>query len=65
MGYIYVWECYGVGQHVDASWSSIFEDLYSLELDLRYLCGQCALLYIRFIRFFGFIHIFTVHLVSY
>ena len=32
--------------------SPIFEVLYSPELDFRYLYGQCALLCVRFIRFF-------------
>ncbi|RVW77176.1 hypothetical protein CK203_054265 [Vitis vinifera] len=32
MGYINVWEHSGGGRHVDTDWSSIFEDLYSLEL---------------------------------
>ena len=35
MGYIYVWEHFGGNQHIDADWSSIFEDLYSPELDFR------------------------------
>ena len=43
--------------------SPIFEDLYRPELDSGYLYGQCALLYVRFIRFFGCTHIFTIHLV--
>ena len=33
MGYIYVQEHFGGGQHIDADWSPTFEDLYSLELD--------------------------------
>ena len=32
MDYIYVWEHSGGGRHIDADWSPIFEDLYSLEL---------------------------------
>ena len=32
LGYIYVWEHSGEGRHIDADWSPIFEDLYSLEL---------------------------------
>ncbi|RVW63933.1 hypothetical protein CK203_056792 [Vitis vinifera] len=32
MGYIDVWEHFGEGGHIDADWSSIFEDLYSPEL---------------------------------
>ena len=35
MDYIYVWEHFGGGQHIDADWSMNFEDLYSLELDFR------------------------------
>ena len=37
MGYIYVLEYFGGGRHIDANWSSIFEDLYSLELDFMIL----------------------------
>ena len=32
MGYIDVWEHYKGGQHIDADWSPIFEDLYSPKL---------------------------------
>ncbi|RVW25151.1 hypothetical protein CK203_115680 [Vitis vinifera] len=32
MGYINVWEHYGGGQHTNADWSPIFEDLYSPKL---------------------------------
>ena len=32
--------------------SPIFEVLYSPELDFRIFVGQCALLCVRFIRFF-------------
>ena len=35
MGYNYVWEQSGGGQHIDVDWSPNFEDLYSLELDFR------------------------------
>ena len=42
MSYIYVLEHFGGGQHIDVDWSPIFEELYSLELDLRILYDQCA-----------------------
>ena len=35
MGYIYVWEPSGGGQHIDADWSPNYEDLYGLEQDFR------------------------------
>ena len=38
MDYMYVWKHYGGGRHINATWSPIFEDLYSLEIDLGYLC---------------------------
>ena len=34
MGFI-IWEHSRGGRHIDATWSSIFEDLYSLELDFK------------------------------
>ena len=37
MGYIYVWEHVRDGRHIDADWNSIFEELYSLELDSKIL----------------------------
>ena len=40
MGYIYVWEHCGGGQHIDATWSPIFEDLYSSELDFMDTCAS-------------------------
>ena len=39
MDYIYVWEHFGGGQHIDADWSMNFEDLYSLELDFMDICA--------------------------
>ena len=33
MGYIYVWEHFRGGQHIDVDWSPIFEELYNLEQD--------------------------------
>ena len=40
MGYIYVWEHFRGGRHIDATWSPIFEDLYNLELDFRvFVCS--------------------------
>nr|CAN82030.1 hypothetical protein VITISV_028549 [Vitis vinifera] len=38
MGYIYVWEHFGGGRHIDADWSPNFEDLYSPELDFMDIC---------------------------
>ena len=38
MGYIDVWEHSGGGGHTDANLSSIFEDLYSLELGFMDIC---------------------------
>nr|CAN80062.1 hypothetical protein VITISV_039547 [Vitis vinifera] len=38
MGYIDVWEHFGEGGHIDADWSSIFEDLYSPELGFMDIC---------------------------
>ena len=37
MGYIHVWEHSSGGRYIDADWSSIFEDLYSPEVDFRIL----------------------------
>ena len=31
MDYIYVWEYFGGGRHIDVDWSPTFEDLYSPE----------------------------------
>ena len=62
--YLYVWERSKGGQHIDVAWSPKFDDLHSLELDFRILHDQCAFLCIRFIRFSGCTHIFTVRLVS-
>ena len=46
MNYIYVWEHFGGGRHINAAWSSIFEDLYSLELDFRkFVWSVCSSLY--------------------
>ena len=44
MDYMYVWKHYGGGRHINATWSPIFEDLYSLEIDLGYLRDQCVFL---------------------
>ena len=38
MSYIYVWEHFGGGRHIDADWSSTFDDLYSPELDFMDIC---------------------------
>ena len=38
MGYIYVWEHSGGDRHIDADWSLIIEDLYSLELGFMDIC---------------------------
>ena len=44
MGYIYVWEHYGGGQHIDAAWSLIFEDLYSPKLDFMDTCASTVVI---------------------
>ena len=38
MGHIYVWKHFEGGRHIDADWSPIFEDLYSLDLDFMDIC---------------------------
>ena len=38
MGYIYVCEYFKGSQYIDANWSLIIEDLYSLELDFIDTC---------------------------
>ncbi|KAL6325933.1 hypothetical protein AAG906_038424 [Vitis piasezkii] len=38
MGYIYVWEHFRGGRHIDVDWSPTFEDLYSPELDFMDIC---------------------------
>ena len=38
MGYIYVWEHFGGGRHIDADWSPTFEDLYNPKLDFMDIC---------------------------
>ena len=38
MGYIYVWDHSGGGQHIDVDWSMIFEDLYSPKLGFIDIC---------------------------
>ena len=38
MCYIYVWEHFRGGRHIDVDWSPIFEDLYSLELGFMDTC---------------------------
>ena len=40
MGYIYAWEHHGGGGHIDVACSSIFEDLYSLEIDIMDTCAS-------------------------
>ena len=37
MCYKYAWEHFRGGRHIDANWSPIFENLYSLELDFKIL----------------------------
>ena len=39
MGYNDIWEHSGGSQHIDADWSSIFEDLYSPELGFMDICA--------------------------
>ena len=44
MGYIYVWEHFGAGQHIDVNWSPSFEDLYNSELGFRtFVWSMCFL----------------------
>ena len=49
MGYIYFWEHYGGGRHIDVAWSPIFEDLYSKNLDFRIfvwpMCSSLCYIY--------------------
>ena len=40
MSYIYVWEHYGGGRLIDAVWSLICKDLYSLKLDFMDTCAS-------------------------
>ena len=63
MGYIYVWECSRGGRHIDADWSSNFEDLYSLELDFRIFVWPMCFLF-NFIGFSDAPTPLTVHLRS-
>ena len=46
MGYINVWEHYGGGQHTNADWSPIFEDLYSLYLDFMDICVNSVFIFL-------------------
>ena len=48
--YIYVWEHFGSGRHIDADWSPTFEDLYSPELDFRIFVWPMCFLF----NFIGF-----------
>ena len=50
MSYIYVWEHFGGGRHIDADWSSTFEDLYSPKLDFRIFVWPVCFLF-SFIEF--------------
>ena len=60
MGYIYVWESFGGGRHIDANWSPTFEDLYSRELDFKDICVASVILFLLYRhRFFGCTH--TTH----
>ena len=44
MTYIYVWEHFEGGQHIDVDWSPTFEDLCNLELDFRiFMWPMCFL----------------------
>ena len=45
MGYIDVWEHSREGQHTDANWSMIFEDLYSPELGFMHICVTSVFLF--------------------
>ena len=46
MGYSDVWEHSGESQHIDADWSSIFEDLYSPELGFMDICVTIVFLFL-------------------
>ena len=60
MGYIDVWEHSGGGRHIDTDWSSIFEDLYSLELGFMDICVISVFLFLlQLHRIFGCTH--TTH----
>ena len=62
MGYMYVYEHYGGGQHIDTNWSPIFEDLYKTKLDFRILAWlMCFLCCFSFISFSDTPIPFTMH----
>ena len=63
MGYIYVWEHFGGGRHIDVDWSPTFEDLYSLEQDFRIFVWPVCFLF-SFIGFSDAPTPLTVHLKS-
>ena len=46
MSYINVWEHYGGGQHTNADWSPIFEDLYSPKLGFMDICVTNVFLFL-------------------
>ena len=46
IGYIYVWEHSGGGQHIDVDWRSIFEDLCSPELGFMDICVTSVFLFL-------------------
>ena len=41
-----VWEHFGGGRHIDADWSPIFEDLYSLKLGFMDICVTSVFLFL-------------------
>ena len=62
MGYIYVWEHYRGGRHIDVAWSPIFEDLYSPELDFMDTRAPSVFpLFILYHRFLDALTHITVH----
>ena len=46
MSYIDVWEHSRGGEHTDADWRPIFEDLYSPELDFMDICVTSVFLFL-------------------
>ena len=38
LGYIYVWEHFGGGRHMDVDWSPIFANLYSPKARFQDIC---------------------------
>ena len=60
MSYIDVWEHSRGGEHTDVDWRSIFEDLYSPELDFMDICVTSVFLFLlQLHKFVGCTH--TAH----